>query len=208
MQTCCLGAQSWTVRGPGGTPAPQRGLSSLAVSQPVCDGEAGVSLQLRQNHQHLPERGHTHIMVRLSVPKAAHLSQTSISGSAVLLLDHRRGGEPVQRGDAVHGLQAAARRHHVEAVAAVAGHVEVMPGVSVLHHDDEPRPAVGQVVTGHPLSPLRSSSRHRTPEGGREREQSGGTSCLSPLASLSWMMASAMVVLQPLTCSTTTALRL
>ena len=30
-----------------------------------------------------------------------------------------------------------------------------MSGVSVLHHDDKPRPAVGQVVTGHPLPPLR-----------------------------------------------------
>lgn len=56
MQTCCLGAESWTVCCLCGTPVPQRGLGSLPMSQPVCDGEAGVSLQLRQNHQHLPER--------------------------------------------------------------------------------------------------------------------------------------------------------
>lgn len=36
-----------------------------------------------------------------------------------------------------------------------------MPGVSVLHHHDEARPPVGQVVTGHPLSPLRSISGHQ-----------------------------------------------
>lgn len=36
----------------------------------------------------------------------------------------------------------------------------------------------------------------------------GDTSCLSPRASLSWMMASAMVVLQAVTCSTITSLQL
>ena len=66
--------------------------------------------------------------------------------------------EPVQRRDAVDGSEAAARRHHVEAVAAVTWHVEVMSRVSVLHHDDEPGPAVGQVVTGHPLSTLWSTT--------------------------------------------------
>lgn len=68
MQTGCLRAQSWTVGGPGGTPVPQRGLGSLPVSQPVCDGEAAVSLQLRQNHQHLPERRNTAIIIPLSAP--------------------------------------------------------------------------------------------------------------------------------------------
>lgn len=62
--------------------------------------------------------------------------------------------EPVQRRDAVDGFEAAACRHHIEAVAAVTGHVQVVSGVSVLHHDDEPRPAVSQVVTGHPLPTL------------------------------------------------------
>lgn len=58
MQTRRLGAQSRTVCGRlGRTPVPQRGLDGLAVSQPVGDGEASVSLQLGQNHQHLPERG-------------------------------------------------------------------------------------------------------------------------------------------------------
>lgn len=66
--------------------------------------------------------------------------------------------EPVQRRDAVDGFQAAARRHHVEAIAAVTWHMEVMSGVSVLHHDDEPGPAVGQVVACHPLSALRKYS--------------------------------------------------
>lgn len=63
--------------------------------------------------------------------------------------------EPVQRRDAVDGFEAAACRHHVEAVAAVTRHVEVMFGMSVLHHDDEPRPAVGQVITRHPLPTLK-----------------------------------------------------
>lgn len=56
MQTCCLSTEGWAVSGLGGTPVTQRGLSSLAVSEPVGDGEPRVSLQLRQNHQHLPER--------------------------------------------------------------------------------------------------------------------------------------------------------
>lgn len=56
---------------------------------------------------------------------------------------------------AVDGLEAAARRHHVEAVSAVAGDVEVVFGVAVLHHHDEPRPAVGQVVAGHAFTALR-----------------------------------------------------
>lgn len=61
---------------------------------------------------------------------------------------------PMQRRHAVDGLEAAARRHHVEAVGAVARDVEVVFGVAVLHHHDEPRPAVGQVVARHPLAAL------------------------------------------------------
>lgn len=56
MQTRRLWAQSGTVCCLRGTPVSQRGLDRLAMSQPVCDGESGVSLQLRQNHQHLSER--------------------------------------------------------------------------------------------------------------------------------------------------------
>lgn len=70
--------------------------------------------------------------------------------------------EPVQGRDAVDGFEAAACRHHVEAVAAVTRHVEVMFGMSVLHHDDEPRPAVGQVVAGHALAALRAHERTRS----------------------------------------------
>lgn len=62
--------------------------------------------------------------------------------------------KPVQGRHAVHRLEAAARRHHVEAVGAVARDVEVVLGVAVLHHHDEPRPAVGQVVAGHALAAL------------------------------------------------------
>lgn len=62
---------------------------------------------------------------------------------------------PVQRRYAVDGLQAAARGHHIEAVSAVAGNMEVVLGVAVLHHHDEPRPAVGQVVAGHALAALK-----------------------------------------------------
>lgn len=67
MQPCCLCAQSWAVCGLCGAPVPQRGLSSLPVGQPVCDGEPGVSLQLRQNHEHLPGRGKTYTIT--SPPK-------------------------------------------------------------------------------------------------------------------------------------------
>lgn len=67
MQTCCLCTESWTVRRLCGTPVTQRGLSSLPVSQPVRDGEPRVSLQLRQNHEHLPERRNTHVTIPLSI---------------------------------------------------------------------------------------------------------------------------------------------
>ena len=65
----------------------------------------------------------------------------------------------MQRRDAVDGLEAAARGHHIEAVSAVAGDVEVVFGVAVLHHHDEPRPAVGQVVARHALAALRAHER-------------------------------------------------
>lgn len=80
----------------------------------------------------------------------------------------------MQRGDAVDGLEAAARRHHVEAVAAVTRHVQVVPGVSVLHHHDEAGPPVGQVVAGHALAPLRSVSRHRVTAASHRWRRSGG----------------------------------
>lgn len=69
---------------------------------------------------------------------------------------------PVQRWYAVDGLEAAARGHHIEAVSAVAGHVEVVFGVAVLHHHDEPCPAVGQVVARHALAALSRHERRRT----------------------------------------------
>lgn len=62
---------------------------------------------------------------------------------------------PVQWRDAVYGLEAPARGHHVKAVGAVTGHMEVVLGVAVLHHHDEARPAVGQVVARHALPALR-----------------------------------------------------
>ena len=55
---------------------------------------------------------------------------------------------------AVLGAQAAPGGHHVEAVRAVALHVQVRLRVPVLHHHDEPRPAVRQVVAGHALAAL------------------------------------------------------
>lgn len=64
--------------------------------------------------------------------------------------------EPVQRRNAVDSFQAVPSWHHVEAVAAVTWHMEVVFRVSVLHHDNEPRPSVGQIVAGHPLSALRT----------------------------------------------------
>lgn len=63
---------------------------------------------------------------------------------------------PVQRRYAVDGLEAATRRHHIEAVSAVAGDVEVVFGVAVFHHHNEPCPAVGQVVARHSLTALRT----------------------------------------------------
>lgn len=65
---------------------------------------------------------------------------------------------PVQRRYAVNGLEAATRRHHIEAVSAVTGDVEVVFGVAVLHHHDEPCPAVGQVVARHSLTALRKDT--------------------------------------------------
>lgn len=73
-----------------------------------------------------------------------------------LFCNSRCGEEPVQRRNAVDSFQAVPCWHHVEAVAAVTWHMEVVFRVSVLHHDDEPRPSVGQVVAGHPLSALRT----------------------------------------------------
>lgn len=79
MQACRLCAESRTVCGPRGAPVTQRGLSGLAVSQPVRDGEAGVSLQLRQNHQHLPERRKTGVTIRLSTSASARPSVGRLS---------------------------------------------------------------------------------------------------------------------------------
>lgn len=67
---------------------------------------------------------------------------------------------PVQRWHTVDGLQAAARRHDIEAVSAVAGDVEVVFRVAVLNHHDEPRPAVGQVVACHAFTALRTHQRY------------------------------------------------
>lgn len=63
---------------------------------------------------------------------------------------------PVQRWYAVYGLEAAACGYHVEAVSAVTGDVEVVLGVAVLNYHDEPRPAMGQVVTCHAFTALRA----------------------------------------------------
>lgn len=63
---------------------------------------------------------------------------------------------PVQRWYTVNGLEAATCRHHIEAVSAVTGDVEVVFGVAVLHHHDEPCPPVGQVIASHSLTALRT----------------------------------------------------
>lgn len=126
MQPCCLCAESWTVCGLCGTPVTQRGLSSLTVGQPVRDGEPGVSLQLRQNHEHLPERGKMYMI--MSLPQKTSLPILVDPGAQAKKLTNLHLWitaqpkiicEPVQRRDAVDGFEAAARGHHVEAVAAV-----------------------------------------------------------------------------------------
>lgn len=63
---------------------------------------------------------------------------------------------PVQRRDAVNGLQTATCRHHIEAVSAVTGDVEVVFRVAVLHHHNEACPAVGQIVACHSFTALRA----------------------------------------------------
>lgn len=63
---------------------------------------------------------------------------------------------PVQRRDAVDGLQTATCRHHIEAVSAVTGDVEVVFRVAVLHHHNEARPTVGQIVACHSFAALRA----------------------------------------------------
>lgn len=69
---------------------------------------------------------------------------------------------PVQGRHAVNGLEAATCRHHVEAVSAIAGDVEVVFGVAVLHHHDEPCPPVGQVIASHSLTALRMHTNKHT----------------------------------------------
>lgn len=64
---------------------------------------------------------------------------------------------PVQWWHAVLGFQAAPCRHHVEAVCAVTLDVQVGFGVPVFHHHNETRPAVRQVVAGHPLATLQQA---------------------------------------------------
>lgn len=71
---------------------------------------------------------------------------------------------PVQGRHAVNGLEAATCRHHIEAVSAVAGDVEVVFGVAVLHHHDEPCPPVGQVIASHSLAALRTHTNKLTCE--------------------------------------------
>lgn len=54
MQAVNVRGELGAVCGLGGGPVSQGGLGCLAVSQAVGDGEAGISLQLRKHHQHLP----------------------------------------------------------------------------------------------------------------------------------------------------------
>lgn len=61
---------------------------------------------------------------------------------------------PVQGRDAVLCFEAATRGDDIEAVGAVTLDVQVGFGVPVLHHHDEPCPAVRQVVACHPLTAL------------------------------------------------------
>ncbi len=65
---------------------------------------------------------------------------------------------PVQRRHAVDGLQAAAGRHHIEAVRTVTWHMEVVLWVTVLHDDDKPRPPVSQIVACHSFPTLRNKA--------------------------------------------------
>ncbi len=69
---------------------------------------------------------------------------------------------PVQRRHAVDGLQAAAGRHHIEAVSTVTWHMEVVLWVTVLHDDDKPRPPVSQIVTCHSFPTLINKTPHKT----------------------------------------------
>lgn len=61
---------------------------------------------------------------------------------------------PVQGWHTVLGAQAASSGYHIEAVRAVALHMQVGLGVPVLYDHDEPCPAVSQVVAGHALATL------------------------------------------------------
>lgn len=63
---------------------------------------------------------------------------------------------PVQRRDTVNSLQTATCRHHIEAVSAVTGDMEVVFRVAVLHHHNEACPAVGQIVACHSFTALRA----------------------------------------------------
>lgn len=63
---------------------------------------------------------------------------------------------PVQRRYTVDSFEAAACGYHIEAVSAVTGDVEVVFGVTILNYNNEPRPAVGQVVACHAFTALRA----------------------------------------------------
>lgn len=60
----------------------------------------------------------------------------------------------MQRRDAVDGLKAASCGHHIEAVSAVAGNMEVVFMVAIFHHNNEPSPSMSQVVTRHTFTSL------------------------------------------------------
>lgn len=66
---------------------------------------------------------------------------------------------PVQGRDAVLCFEAATRGDDIEAVGAVTLDVQVGLGVPVLHHHDEPCPAVCQIVARHPLTALQQMAR-------------------------------------------------
>lgn len=95
MQTRGLRAQSRTVRRPRGTPVSQRSLSGLTMSEPVCDGESSVSLQLRQNHEHLSER---EMKTRSNTPyssTAVHVCHTHPTNLTSLQIEHDVSSEVV-----------------------------------------------------------------------------------------------------------------
>lgn len=86
VQASSLGVEGGAMCGLAGTPVPQRRLRRLPVSETMCNGEAGVSLQLGQNHQNLPEtRTLTRVRTRTTTGHSSHYCEFNFLNVTMLI---------------------------------------------------------------------------------------------------------------------------